>query len=545
MKLLRVHVISAATCGGLLDGFDLALRGANADSAKFDPLCLLGPNGAGKSQFLQVVAEIFQSIFCSIAPLEERTEGNPDLQFEIEYLICPENATSDVHVRVRKIALGRKKAVVEVHINLDGEWIERERTSDELLKLLPSKIVGYTSGGNETLSLPFFISRSGYASEVAARALGGESAEEAPLPDTRLMLIDYATHLEVLVANLLLASADQRLALMADARVNGLSSFRCVVQLAHAAVKKMSAHGKKIRTRKGIQLTEELERYLEQLQACATCYQYDEKTETYTFDFYVDAQSIKAFRSFWETSLSLYSALHKFAMLNDLVIPKATRERFKKDTMARRFASKLPEPQDEDKVFRFERVNFVAQDRREIVDYVSLSDGEHQLAQLLGTFAMISYSNVLFLLDEPESHFNPLWRVKFISNLLDLPYGKKNSRRLGGKAAMQDVLITTHSPFLPSDMIRENVLIFKKNAESGAVGFRRPEIETYGATFDAILDECFDVSPQISQLARNEIDAMLVSNDVSVIKETMRRLGDSVEKALLADRVRELSKKAS
>jgi len=59
MKILRVHVISAKTCGGLLDGLEVALRSSTLDDFTFDPLCFIGPNGAGKSQFLQVLAEMF------------------------------------------------------------------------------------------------------------------------------------------------------------------------------------------------------------------------------------------------------------------------------------------------------------------------------------------------------------------------------------------------------------------------------------------------------------------------------------------------------
>ncbi|MCK7494408.1 MAG: AAA family ATPase [Comamonadaceae bacterium] len=183
------------------------------------------------------------------------------------------------------------------------------------------------------------------------------------------------------------------------------------------------------------------------MQRCSTCYQHDDKTDTYTFDFLVDEQTKAAFGFFWRSALELYSAFHKLAMLNDLAIPKATRERFKRDTKSRRFASRLPEPQDEDKVFRFERVNFRAKGRAEIVDYVSLSDGEHQLAQLLGTFCMLSFRDVLFLLDEPESHFNPQWRVKFISRLLDMPT-PNGIRRGDSGASQQDCLLTTHAqPF--------------------------------------------------------------------------------------------------
>lgn len=62
MRLLRVHVIAADTCGGLLDGLDLWLRSPFSHYETFEPLCLIGPNGTGKSQFLQVIAEIFQVV---------------------------------------------------------------------------------------------------------------------------------------------------------------------------------------------------------------------------------------------------------------------------------------------------------------------------------------------------------------------------------------------------------------------------------------------------------------------------------------------------
>jgi restriction system-associated AAA family ATPase len=354
------------------------------------------------------------------------------------------------------------------------------------------------------------------------------------------MLIDYGTHLEVLVANLLLATKEQCAELISHARLKGLHSFRCIVQLAHSAAPKAPANVKS--DRKGIQLTPELERVIDGLQRCATCWNSDPKNECYTFDFFVDGQTTKAFRSFWNASLELYSALHKLAMLNDLAIPRPTRTRFKKDTKERRFASRLPEPQDEDKVFRFERVKFTAEKGGQIVDYVSLSDGEHQFAQILGTFCMISSPGILFLLDEPESHFNPKWRVKFISKLMDLPT-PNGTRREQSLASLQDGMMTTHAPFVPSDMPRSRVLIFGKDEKTGEVKVRHPDIETYGTTFDALLDECFDVRPPISQESRDLIDRTSRSESAKTINDAMSRLGYSVEKAFLADRLHQIQGK--
>lgn len=538
MKLLRVHIISAETCGGLLDDLNVGLRSPFDDYSSFDPLCLIGPNGAGKSQFLQMIAEIFQSVYHECLREEERVEGNPGLQFEIEYLIHLKDAQIPVRVRISRKAASKKQKSLTLLIQRRDEynWIDCEPESPETHALLPQKIVGYTSGDNETLSLPFLVSRSGYATEVRERALNA-ATRNLPVPDTRLMLIDYGTHLEVLVANLLLGEGSQRDALLKEAKLQDLHSFRCIIQLAH------QKKNKKQTRRKGIQLTEELETYIDQLQRCATCYTYDEETETYTFDYWINDQTRAAFRSFWGSALDLYSSFHKLAMLNDLVLSKKTRDRFRRDTRTRRFASRLPEPQDEDKVFRFERVSFRKQRTGEEVndkevDYVSLSDGEHQLAQLLGTFCMLSSPNVLFLLDEPESHFNPQWRVKFISRILDLPT-KDGDRRKFSRAARQDCLLTTHAPFIPSDMHRNKVFIFSKN-EEGKIQIENPDIETFGSTFDTIIEECFRVRPPISQRSRDKIEKLMKSKDPEEIRAGIQDLGNSVEKAFLADHLRQV-----
>ena len=540
MKLLRVHIMSAQSCGGLLDGLDVRLR-SGLNNNRFEPICLIGPNGAGKSQFIQVIAEAFQSLLHAVVPLEERDEGNPGLLFEIEYLINPSDKLAEKYVRARRmIPEGRKRPVMSLDVWDGSDWAPFELTDSATASLLPTKVVGYTSGANETLSLPFLVSRSGYAREVRDLALD-EFLKTKAIPDTRLMLIDYSTHLEVLVANLLLGSEEQQQALIHHARVDGLNSFRCVVQLAHSAVGKKSAKNRSTNSRPGIQLTDELERYLDQLRRCATCHHHDPETDSYTFDFLVTSETRKAFSAFWSGALELYGALHKLAMLNDLAISKETRDRFRRETQKRNFASRLPEPQDEDKVFRFERVVFDAQGNRGCVDYVSLSDGEHQLAQLLGTMCMVSFPQVLFLLDEPESHFNPQWRVKLLSKVLDLPTAN-GVRRNGDPASLQDCVLTTHSPFVPSDMPWERVFIFSKDETSGKIQWRHPKFETFGTTFDAILAECFEIRPPISDEPRTVIDSLKTSNNPADIEKGMQALGDSVEKILLADRVRQLQK---
>ena len=225
-------------------------------------------------------------------------------------------------------------------------------------------------------------------------------------------------------------------------------------------------------------------------------------------------------------------------MLNDLAIPKTTRDRFKKDTRQRRFASRLPEPQDEEKVFRFERVAFVSRaSRSERVDYVALSDGEHQLTQMLGILCMVSFPNVFFFTN--PNHTSIRSGASSSSNASStyprtMAYVEERIH-----APLNGCLLTTHTPFVPSDMPRENVFIF--SVADRKLKVRRPQIETYGTTFDAILQECFDIDPPISQVPRDEIAALMKSNDPEKIEKGIGHLGFSVEKAFLADRLRQLT----
>lgn len=534
MRLRRLKVTRAAMSGGLLDGADIRLgrTDASASNEHMAPLCLVGPNGSGKSQFLQLLAEIFQAAWHAHAPNEERTPANSDALFELEYSIRPTRDGDPVAVKLSRTARGKGVGAIELHVWQDEAWRSISPGTEEFGRHLPPVVVGYTSGDNETMSLPFLVSRSGYASNVATSAL---SSDPSITPaDNRLLLIDYGTNLEVLFANLLLGGQGTRKAILEHARVRDIASCRCVIRLAHSAAPNAPARGKK-GGRKGIQLTDELERILDRLKRSATCWSEDPKTETYIFDYFVDPAARAAFSHFFENAFDLYRAIHKFALLNDLVLPKASRTRLDRAVKDRRFASRLPEPQQEEMVFGFEEVRFHstgAAKHQEPVDYVALSDGEHQQALILGIFAMIAEHNALFILDEPESHFNPQWRVQFVKRLLDLP----------GVRGDQEVLLTSHAPFVPADISREQVLIFARS--EGTIEVSQPEIETFGANFDRILEHCFEVRPPISQLARDEIKDLLNSDDVEALTAGMDRLGASVEKSFLADHLRQLKLKA-
>lgn len=132
---------------------DIWLRSPSVEVAGFEPLCLIGPNGAGKSQFLQVVAEMFQSILHETIGREERVEGNSHLQFEVEYLIKPRDSDKAVHVRASRLAQGKRKPIVVISKKEDEEWIEcADPQAPSTVALLPAKIVGWEEQHNGHLA---------------------------------------------------------------------------------------------------------------------------------------------------------------------------------------------------------------------------------------------------------------------------------------------------------------------------------------------------------------------------------------------------------
>ena len=116
-------------------------------------------------------------------------------------MIVPNGAVEPETVRLVRTMRGRKPGLIKL---FRSESAEIRAGTTEFGRYLPSMIIGCTSGENETLSIPFLVSRSGYADHVARAALNGGT--EQAIPDNRLMLIDYATNLEVLFANLVLVA---------------------------------------------------------------------------------------------------------------------------------------------------------------------------------------------------------------------------------------------------------------------------------------------------------------------------------------------------
>lgn len=161
----------------------------------------------------------------------------------------------------------------------------------------------------------------------------------------------------------------------------------------------------------------------------------------------------------------------------------------------------------------------------DIVQYDDLSDGEAQLLEVLSLVRLFSSDNskTLFLLDEPETHLNPSWRTHFHSYIEDAIDADNEEVQL---------FISTHSPFMVSSLKRNNVYQFRRD-DNGLINMKVAQNETYGASFDVLIKDLFELRSLISQSVIDDIREQLKQGDSHAKDWIEKNLGLSAEKAYL------------
>lgn len=513
---------------GILDGFEHVFAPQTDDGV--DPLCFVGENGSGKSRLLQCLAEIFCWLDARTRLFRRDREAEIGFRFELEYEIYSVNGPRRIFARNSEDI--KRPEIVE--LNPDGE--ESPIEDDEGIRsVLPAFVVGYTSGDNETLSVPFLDVKADYAAEVRERALFRRWKRE-DIPDLRLVMMDYHSNLSILVANFLLQDSKRLEQLEGYVRTEGIDSFRIIIQTKHQAAKKKievrieDAEGRITQeTRVGVQLVPQLEEYVQQLKRCSTCYDYQSSDDRWTFDFFVQPATREAFRHFFSTAYNLCMALQRLSMLNELIVPGKHRDKIAKIRRDERIVMKPLTSAEEDKVFRFDSVRLRIKGADEPLDYISISDGEHQFAHIFGTLLMFDQPNTLFLLDEPESHFNPRWRINFVPLVNKIARGKHHC-----------LLLTSHAPFVISDCKAQNVYVFKRREDGKGVTVAAPKSETYGASYDRLLEDVFGVKPPVSRKSLAELRHLQHEGTKEEIEKALAGFGDSSVKFYLYQRLESL-----
>lgn len=495
MKIKRIKIIKAEN-RPLLNGLELYFDEAEENIVNAN--CFIGVNGSGKSQLLESIAEIFLYLDKLYRHENRAIVSNSPLLFEIVYTIKIDNKKYQVEF------IQHKPKGKEPLVTVKQEDTELDLLFDDIDKYLPEKIVGYTSGENETLSIPFFSYFDEYAEYTGKRAFEKNDNRDY---EPRFYFMDYSTNLGIILSNLVFETESGINLIKKELQLESIKSFQIIIQTDQSAAPKLPGT-------KGILLTKELNLWKEQLINSATCVDYDNNDNKYTLDFYVNDSTKEALIYFFKTAHNLYTALYKFELLNNLIIERKTRKNIERKRLQRKFTAKMPSVPDKDKVLHYSELKLKLLNKQ-VIDYISLSDGEHQYFNVFGTFLMINHANSLFLLDEPETHFNPIWRRHFISTLKAVTMKRT-----------QDVFITSHSPFIVSDTKSEDVFIFER-INKDEIAVNKPRQETYGASFNNILKMAFGLNDTVSNEALMKIEKLMKETDIDKLNDGIEELGDS------------------
>jgi predicted ATPase len=166
------------------------------------------------------------------------------------------------------------------------------------------------------------------------------------------------------------------------------------------------------------------------------------------------------------------------------------------------------------------------------VSFADLSDGERQLLMVLGLIRVARGRRCLFLLDEPDTHLNPLWQHRYLQLIQEWT---------GVAAAADDcqIILTSHNPLTIAALEREDVRVMYAD-ESGKVSVSPPYTDPRGMGFTATLTEIFGLPTTLDRETQREVDdrnqlAQLAKRtkkqerDLIEINDKLNRLGFTFE----------------
>jgi len=527
MRLLYVKLLTKFR--GLLSGSEFHFDSVDATEGKIEPICLVGLNGSGKSNLLELICEIFYYLETYVlAEGKPKKKFQTEFGFEISYKLdityqlaerdnkwnelrkLPWEGIQDTSLKIIKEQDKLPKATL-----VSKNQIRVSDSEDPRDFYVPNHIIGYSSGQNELISNPFIKSAYHYFEALEKKQAINQNLE---LGLTRLFYLDYESSLIACICNFLFQEENNVSLIAKELKLDEeipLDSFSITIRF------------KNYRNNR-IKFPRTLEVAIENLKSCGTLL--EENENELKLAFRPDSDIRRAFQRKFGSAILLFRDLFYLNLMNIHLHGVDTRKKIK-DAPSKTYdnlAHLVPVPKRDKLIFELHEVKFTKKGEKNPIKYKNLSDGEHQLMHVLGSVMLLNTSGSILLYDEPETHFNPEWRSQLITLI-----NKATAERIKtDRIRKQEILITSHSPFIVSDCRREMVFIFDGGKATN------PKINTFGTSVNILTEEVFKKKESIAQTPINLIEEIKLSSletleEIQRAKEAARVLGESVEKVLL------------
>lgn len=99
-----------------------------------------------------------------------------------------------------------------------------------------------------------------------------------------------------------------------------------------------------------------------------------------------------------------------------------------------------------------------------------LNEGEQQLLMVLGLLRFTKEDESLFLLDEPDTHLNPAWSLRYLEFLRQIAGAQENSH----------IIMVTHDPLVIAGLTRSEVQIMQRDDQTGRIAAQCPSDDPKG-----------------------------------------------------------------
>ena len=145
------------------------------------------------------------------------------------------------------------------------------------------------------------------------------------------------------------------------------------------------------------------------------------------------------------------------------------------------------------------------------IKFESLSTGEKSIFILIITVLhqlknlnMTKYSTLNVVLDEIEMNIHPLWQKKFLKEII-FSINKISNKKI-------NLILLTHSPFILSDMPKQNVIFLEKNKTIGNCinATNNVDINPFGANIHTLLSHGFFMKDGLmGEFAKSKIEEVI------------------------------------
>jgi hypothetical protein len=149
--------------------------------------------------------------------------------------------------------------------------------------------------------------------------------------------------------------------------------------------------------------------------------------------------------------------------------------------------------------FNYEFIHQMSSGQQNFINFFSRLMWAKQNIELRETdLDTVKSERIILFIDEGEITFHPEWQRRFLKETLSM------IKKIFDQKKIQ-LLITTHSPFVLSDLPKQNVIFLEKNKKGHAIKSTIERENTFGANIHDLLSNSFFMEATIGEFASDRI----------------------------------------